>query len=118
MHSEQVLDHFQNPRNAGDLPDATATIESANPVCGDVLRLSVRIEDGRISAARFKAQGCVTAIACGSLLAEMISGKSPPEAMAITPASLSAALGGLPPSTFHAAQLACEAMRTLLSPFL
>lgn len=116
MHSEQVLDHFQSPRNAGDLPGATATAESANPVCGDVLRLSVRIEDGRIIGARFKAQGCVASIACGSLLAETISGKSPREALLITPDLLSEALGGLPPATFHAAQLACDALRALLTP--
>ena len=63
MFNEAVLDHFRNPRNAGDLPGATATVEVTNPVCGDVLRLAVRMEAGRIVAARFKTQGCVAAIA-------------------------------------------------------
>jgi nitrogen fixation NifU-like protein len=115
MHSAQVLDHFQNPRNAGELAGATASTESANPVCGDVLRLSVCIEEGRITAARFKAQGCVASIACGSLLTEMIVGKTSREALLITPDLLSEGLGGLPPATFHAAQLACEALRALLT---
>jgi nitrogen fixation NifU-like protein len=75
MYSAAVLDHFKNPRNAGEVAGATAAVEVTNPVCGDVLRLSARVENGRVTEARFKAQGCVTAIACSSWLAEWMQGK-------------------------------------------
>jgi nitrogen fixation NifU-like protein len=114
MFSEAVLDHFRNPRNAGELPGATATVEVSNPVCGDILKLSVRIVDGQIAEARFLCRGCTTAIACASFLTEEISGRAITEARAITAESLSKALGGLPPATFHGAQLAADAVRALL----
>jgi nitrogen fixation protein NifU and related proteins len=112
--NEIILDHFRAPRNSGDLPDATATVEVTNPVCGDVLRLAVRVENGRISAARFKAQGCVATIACSSALTDALINKSPTELRAITPEQISSSLGGLPPATFHAAQLATDAVSSLL----
>jgi nitrogen fixation protein NifU and related proteins len=112
--NEIILDHFRAPHNAGDLPDAAATVEVTNPVCGDVLRLAVRIENGRISAARFKAQGCVAAIACSSKLTDILIGKSAPELYAVTPEQISSGLGDLPPATFHAAQLATDAVAALL----
>ena len=114
MFSEVLLDHFRNPRNAGNLPDATATVEVTNPVCGDVLRLAVRLEQGRISAVRFKTQGCVAAIACSSVLTELLDGRSLAEMRGITPQQISDSLGGLPPATFHAAQLCCDALAALL----
>jgi nitrogen fixation NifU-like protein len=114
VYTAAVLDHFKNPRNSGDLPDATAVAEMTNPVCGDALRLSVRVVDGRIVDARFKAQGCVTAIACSSLLTELIRGKSLEEARRITSAEISGALGGLPAATSHGAQLACDALQAAL----
>jgi len=114
MFSETVLEHFRHPRNVGDLPSATASVEATNPVCGDILRLSVRVEGGRVAEARFKAQGCVAAIASGSLLTELLIGKSLPEARGITPRQISEALGGLPPATFHAAQLSCDAIAAIL----
>ncbi len=76
MYSAAVLDHFEHPRNGGNLIDAQVTIEVANPVCGDVLELSAIAADGRITAARFHARGCVTAMACASLLTEVIIGKT------------------------------------------
>lgn len=112
--NEIILDHFRAPHNAGDLPDATATVEVTNPVCGDVLRLAVRIENGLIAAARFKTQGCVVAIACSSKLTDILIGKSPTELRTITPQQISASLGDLPPATFHAAQLCTDAVATLL----
>jgi nitrogen fixation NifU-like protein len=115
MYSEAVLEHFQNPRNAGDLPDATATVEVTNPVCGDILRLAVRVEGGRISEARFKTQGCVTAIACSSFLTEMLRGKSLEEARSIRYQQISEALGSLPPATVHGSQLACDALEAVLA---
>ncbi len=114
MFSEAVLDHFRNPRNAGELPDATAAVEVSNPVCGDVLKLSARIVDGRVAEARFLCRGCTTSIACASVLTEELRGHTPAEARAITPESLSAALGGLPPATYHGAQLAADAVIALV----
>jgi nitrogen fixation NifU-like protein len=114
MYSPAVLDHFKNPRNAGELPDATAQVEVSNPVCGDILRLAVRIGNGRVVEARFKAQGCVTAIACSSLLTEMMTGKSVEELREIEETQISGALGGLPPATVHGCQLACDGLRGLL----
>jgi nitrogen fixation NifU-like protein len=114
MFSEIILDHFRAPHNAGDLPDASATVEVTNPVCGDVLRLAVRIENGRISVARFKAQGCVAAIACSSALTDVLIGKSTTELRAITSQQISTSLGELPPATFHAAQLCTDAVAALL----
>jgi nitrogen fixation protein NifU and related proteins len=114
MFSEAVLDHFRNPRNVGDLPGATATVETSNPVCGDVLQLSVRLERGRIAEARFLCRGCTTSIACASLLTEQLLGHTKFEAHSITASKLSDLLGGLPSTTFHGAQLAAEALATLL----
>ena len=114
MFSEAVLDHFRNPRNAGELPGATVVVEVTNPVCGDVLKLSARFESGRIAEARFLCRGCTTAIACASLLTEQLRGLSPSEARTITADSLSVLLGGLPQTTFHGAQLAADAATALL----
>jgi nitrogen fixation protein NifU and related proteins len=114
MFSEAVLDHFRNPRNAGELSGATAVVEVTNPVCGDVLRLFARFESGRIAEARFLCRGCTTAIACASLLTEQLSNTTPAEARGITADSLSASLGGLPQATFHGAQLAADAVTALL----
>lgn len=114
MYTDAVLKHFRSPHNAGDLLDATATVEVTNPVCGDVLRLAVRISAGRVAEARFKAQGCVAAIASSSVLTDLLVGKSLDEARTVTPQQISDALGGLPPATFHAAQLCCDAVATLL----
>jgi len=118
MFSEAVLDHFRNPRNAGELPSAHAIVEVTNPVCGDVLKLYARFESGRISEARFLCRGCTTAIACASLLTEHLRGCTLAEARAISPDSLSAALGGLPPATFHGAQLAGDAVAALIPKLL
>ena len=115
MYSEAVLDHFQNPRNAGTLDAATIVVSVENPVCGDILELSVRMEAGRVAETRFRTRGCVTAVACSSLLTELLRGKSAAEARAITPEQLSETLGDLPPATFHAAQLARDAVQALLT---
>jgi nitrogen fixation NifU-like protein len=114
MFNDTLLEHFRHPHNAGDLPDATATVEVTNPVCGDVLRLSVRLKAGRISEARFKTQGCVAAIASSSVLTDLLSGKTSQEARGITPAQISEALGGLPLATFHAAQLCVDALSAIV----
>jgi nitrogen fixation protein NifU and related proteins len=115
MFSDAVLDHFRSPRNAGELNDATVSVEVSNPVCGDVLRLATRIEHGQITEARFLCQGCATAIACASLLTEELRGKPIFEARRIDAQYLSDALGGLPAATRHAADLATEALRELFN---
>ncbi len=114
MFSQAILEHFQHPHNTGDLLDASTIANVSNPVCGDVLRLSVRIVDGRIEAARFKTQGCVAAIAASSVLTDLLIGKTPAEARSITAQQVSDALEGLPPATFHAAQLCIDAVSAIL----
>jgi NifU-like protein involved in Fe-S cluster formation len=115
MYSAAVLDHFKSPRNAGDLPAATAVVEVTNPACGDMCQLAARMESGRVAEARFKTRGCVTSIACSSLLTDLMQGKSPAELRAVTPEQISQLLGGLPPATFHGSQLACDALGALLA---
>ena len=115
MFSEALLDHFRHPRNVGELPDATASVEVSNPVCGDILKLAARVEDGRITQARFLCRGCTTAIACASLLTELLQRKRVSEARSVTAQHLSQALGDLPPATYHGAQLAADALAALLA---
>ena len=115
MYSSQLLDHFQNPRNAGDLSDADASVEIENPVCGDVIRLSVKFDAGRIAQIRFKAKGCVPAMACASALTEMVLAKTAEEARRFTGEDLVRAVGGLPQASSHAAQLAVDALSVALS---
>ncbi len=110
MYSAQLLDHFQNPRNPGDIADADATAEAENPACGDVLRLTLRINSGRIAQAKFKAKGCVASIACGSALTELISGKTLNEARKLRRQDLIAAVGGLPEASTHAVHLALDTL--------
>jgi nitrogen fixation NifU-like protein len=114
VYSPQLLDHFEHPRNAGvlDSPDAVAQLE--NPVCGDVLALSVRITDGRIVEIRFKAKGCVPAMACGSALTTLVPGRTLAEAAEINVDAVVTVLGGLPQASNHAAHLAIDTLGLLL----
>ena len=114
MYSAQVLDHFQNPRHAGDISAADAVAEIENPVCGDMLRLTLKISAGRISEIGFKAKGCVPSMACASALTELVQGQTMEEARAVDRASLIAAVGGLPQASTHAAQLALDALSAAL----
>ena len=95
QYSATVMDHFLNPRNVGDLPDAHGVGMASNPQDGDTVRFAIRVEEGVIEVARFKAQGCVAAIAGSSALTELVQGKGLKEALAITKDDLAAALGGL-----------------------
>ena len=115
MYSTQLLDHFQNPRNAGDLAAADAIAEISNPVCGDVIRLSLRVRDELIAEIRFKAKGCVPAMACGSALTELTRGRTVAEARKLKREDLIAAVGGVPPASSHAAQLALDALAMALN---
>jgi nitrogen fixation NifU-like protein len=114
MYSPQLLDHFEHPRNAGELAGADARVRVENPACGDILELSIRLVGGRIDAVRFLAKGCVPAMACGSLITEMVAGKTVAEAEAIQREAIVREIGGLPSASGHAAQLAIDALRAAL----
>jgi NifU-like protein involved in Fe-S cluster formation len=113
-YSEIFKDHLANPRNAGEVEDADAAAEQSNPVCGDRLKLSLRVRGGRIEAARFLAYGCPPTLACGSALAEMLEGLTVEEAARLTRQEIVRALGGLPARKQHAAALAVETLRAAL----
>jgi nitrogen fixation NifU-like protein len=115
MYSAQVLDHFQHPRNAGEVSDPDAAVEIENPACGDVLRLTLKFNSGCISEIRFKAKGCVPSMACGSALTELVWSKTPEEARKLRREDVIAAVGGLPQASSHAAQLAMDALSAALS---
>ncbi|MGA8763932.1 MAG: iron-sulfur cluster assembly scaffold protein [Candidatus Sulfotelmatobacter sp.] len=115
MYSAQVLDHFQNPRNSGEVSDADAMAQIENPVCGDVLRLTLKVSEGRITAVRFKAKGCVASLACASALTELVADKTIAEARNLVRESVIAAVGGLPQASTHAAQLAVDALAAALN---
>ena len=114
MYSKQVLDHFEHPRFAGELAEATVCVDVDNPACGDKLRLALRIEAGRIVEVRFKAKGCVPSMACASRLAEMVNGMGLRDAQEITREQLVESLGGLPQASAHAAYLAVDALKKVL----
>jgi nitrogen fixation NifU-like protein len=113
-YSEKLLDYFQNPRCVGELPEADGTAEVSNPVCGDVMKLWIRVAQGRIVDARFKAQGCPAASATSSFATEMLVGMEIAHARAITREQIAEALGGLPPSKIHCSVLASDAIRGAL----
>ena len=113
-YSDAFKAHLANPRNAGTLADANADVEQSNPVCGDRLRLALRVRDGRVEAARFLAYGCPPTLACGSALAGMLEGMTLEEAARVTRAEITEAAGGLPPRKQHAAALAFETLREAL----
>ncbi len=114
MYSPQLLDHFEHPRNAGEVPAAAACVEVANPACGDVLRLSANLEGDVIREIGFLAKGCVPAMACGSALAELVEGRSLAETAIITREDILVAVGGVPTASGHAVQLALDALAALL----
>ncbi len=115
MYSAKVLDHFEHPRNVGELENPTASAQMENPACGDVMQLSLRITEGRIEEVRYRAKGCVPAIACGSVLTEMIAGKTIAEARKVRRIELVMALGGLPTASLHASHLAIDVLTKALN---
>jgi len=114
MYSERLLDHFQNPRNVGELPAPAVTVEVSNPACGDILRLSVRWEGGRVAESRYKVRGCTASIAAGSALTEWLAGKTPEEITALQTDAIEAAVGGLAPESRHAAVLCLDGVKAVL----
>ena len=114
MHSVRLLDYFRNPRNAGELPPPAVRVDVDNPACGDMLRLSVRFEEGRVVEARFQTRGCTASIAAASALTEWMAGKSRAELGSLTAPVIDEALGGLEPASQHAAVLCVDAVKRLL----
>ena len=114
MYSERLLDHFQNPRNVGELEAPAVTVEVSNPACGDILRLSVRFEGETAVEARYKVRGCTASIAAGSALTEWITGKTRTEIATLQPAAIEEAVGGLAAESKHAAVLAVDGVKMLL----
>ena len=113
MYPERLLDHFQNPRNIGELPPPAVTVEVSNPACGDILRLSARWDEGRIAEVRYKVRGCTASIAAGSALTEWLAGKTREDLAHFAPPLVDEAVGGLPPASKHAAVLCADAVKAL-----
>jgi nitrogen fixation protein NifU and related proteins len=114
VYSRQLLDHFEHPRNSGVLTAADAVVQVENPACGDVVQLSAKLRDEIILEIRFQAKGCVPSIACASAVTELVKAKSMTEAARTTRADILQAVGGVPPASTHAAQLAIDALAALL----
>ena len=114
MYPEKLLDHFQNPRNVGELEPPAVVVEVSNPACGDILRLSARFEAGRVAEARYKVRGCTASIAAGSALTEWMAGRTRTELAAFEAAAIDRAVGGLPAASGHAAALCADGVRLLV----
>src|SRR5437899_10612158 len=114
MYSHRLLEHFQNPRNVGELGPPAVTVAVSNPACGDILRLSARFENGVAVEVRYKARGCTASIAAGSALTEWITGKTRAQLAAFRPAIVDETVGGLAPESKHAAVLCADGVKALL----
>ncbi len=117
MYSEKVLDHFKNPRNVGEIPDADGVGTVGNPVCGDLMSVYIKVKDGRISDVKFKTFGCGAAIATSSMITELAKGKTINEALKITRKDVADSLGGLPPIKMHCSNLAADALHAAINDY-
>jgi nitrogen fixation NifU-like protein len=115
--SPQLIEHFRNPRNVGELPVPAITVEVSNPICGDILRLSALIEQGRVVQSGFKVRGCTASIAAGSALTELIEGRDRAALKELRATDVEAAVGGLSNESKHAAVLCLDGVRALLAQF-
>jgi nitrogen fixation protein NifU and related proteins len=118
MYTDLVMDHFSNPRNVGEVDDPDGVGEVGNPVCGDVMRITVKVADDRIADIKFKTFGCGAAVATSSMVTEMVMGKTLKEAAEVSNTSVAEALGGLPPQKMHCSNLAADALRLALEDYL
>lgn len=116
-YSEKVMDHFTHPRNVGEIPDASGIGTVGNPICGDVMKMFLKIENNVIVDAKFKTFGCGAAISTSSMVTEMVKGKTLEEALAISNRAVAEALGGLPPIKMHCSVLAEQALRAALADY-
>lgn len=117
MYSEKVMDHFMNPRNVGEIPDADGVGMEGNPTCGDVMKIFIKVESGRIVDAKFKTFGCGASIAVSSMVTEMVKGKTLEEALRISKETVAEALGGLPPQKMHCSNLGADALRKAIEDY-
>lgn len=118
QYSEKVMEHFMSPRNVGEIPDADGVGKVGNPVCGDIMKMYIKVENGIITDAKFKTFGCGAAIATSSMATELIRGKSIEEALSLTNAAVADALGGLPKVKMHCSVLAEEAVQSAIDDYL
>ncbi len=118
LYSTKVMEHFANPRNVGEIEDASGIGNVGNPVCGDIMRMYIKVEDGIITDVKFKTFGCGAAIATSSMATELIKGKTVEEALAVTNATVAEALGGLPPIKMHCSLLAEQALKSAINDYL
>ncbi len=118
QYSEKVMDHFAHPRNVGELPDANGVGTVGNPVCGDIMKMYIKVDDDVITDVRFQTFGCGAAIATSSISTEMIKGKTIQEALQLTNRAVADALDGLPPVKMHCSLLAEEAVRSAIQDYL
>jgi len=117
LYSEEVMEHFRNPRNVGDMEKPDGTGHVGNPVCGDIMELYIRVNNNVITDAKFKTFGCGAAIATSSMVTEMVKGKSIDEALEISNKAVASALGGLPPTKMHCSVLAEEALKSAIDDY-
>ena len=117
-YGEKVMEHFRNPRNVGEIPDADGIGNVGNPVCGDIMRLYIKVKDKIIVDAKFKTFGCGAAIATSSMVTEIVKGKSIDEALKISNRAVAEALGGLPKVKMHCSVLAEEALKSAIDDYL
>jgi nitrogen fixation NifU-like protein len=117
MYSEKVMDHFTNPRNVGDMPDADGVGQEGNPTCGDAMKIYIKVKDGVITDAKFKTFGCGAAIAVSSMVTEMVKGKTLDEALAMSKEAVAAELGGLPPQKMHCSNLGADALKKAIEDY-
>jgi nitrogen fixation NifU-like protein len=118
MYTDLVMDHFSNPRNVGEIEDADGVGQIGNPVCGDVMRISIHVDDDRIADVKFKTFGCGAAVATSSMVTEMVKGKTLAEAGEISNKAVAEALGGLPPNKMHCSNLAADALHLAIQDYL
>jgi nitrogen fixation NifU-like protein len=117
MYTEKVMEHFRNPRNMGEIPDADGVGTVGNPICGDMMTIYIKVKDDRILDIKFKTFGCGAAIATSSMTTEIAKGKTLEEAMKITRASVADSLGGLPPVKMHCSNLAADALHAAIEDY-
>lgn len=118
VYSEKVMDHFRNPRNMGEIPDADGVGTVGNPVCGDMMTIYIKVKDNRIADIKFKTFGCGAAIATSSMTTELARGKTIEEALKITRDDVAKDLGGLPPVKMHCSNLAADALHAAIKDYL
>jgi len=118
QYSEKVMEHFKNPKNVGEIPDANGIGNVGNPVCGDIMRLYIKVENDRITDAKFKTFGCGAAIATSSMVTELVKHKTIEEALKISNRAVAEALGGLPSIKMHCSVLAEEALKSAIDDYL